>query len=160
MYRRDQIDATHYPVFHQMEMVRLYDYAQIRAYLEANQHKPSLQFSQRLVETTLQNREYRYNPELSFEEEVRMLAVVVEDLKQTHENLVHFILNDASVKTQWIDGYFPFTEPSLELEAFFNNKWVEMLGCGAVTRSGPQAGAGHGRETVHPVHRLGFRAGN
>jgi len=157
VYRRDQIDATHYPVFHQIEMVRLYEYGQIRAYLEANGHKESLKFSQKLVESILQNREYRYNSELPFEEEVRLLAVIVEDIKQTHENLVHFILNDPTVQTRWIDGYFPFTEPSLELEAFFNEKWVEMLGCGSLKRGHPQTGAGHGREAVHAVHGVGVR---
>lgn len=33
---------------------------------------------------------------------------------------------------RWIDAYFPFTTPSLELEIFYENKWVEMLGCGVV----------------------------
>eukprot|EP00826_Nyctotherus_ovalis_P039938 TRINITY_DN3879_c0_g4_i2.p1 TRINITY_DN3879_c0_g4~~TRINITY_DN3879_c0_g4_i2.p1 ORF type:complete len:224 (-),score=37.90 TRINITY_DN3879_c0_g4_i2:278-949(-) len=33
---------------------------------------------------------------------------------------------------RWCDTYFPFTEPSFELECFFNTKYVEMLGCGIV----------------------------
>lgn len=35
---------------------------------------------------------------------------------------------------KWIPAYFPFTTPSFELEIFYNNKWVEMLGCGVVKR--------------------------
>ena len=31
-----------------------------------------------------------------------------------------------------MDAYFPFTHPSLELEIFYDNKWVEMLGCGVI----------------------------
>lgn len=31
---------------------------------------------------------------------------------------------------RWIDAYFPFTEPSYELEIFFNGEWLEVLGCG------------------------------
>ena len=27
--------------------------------------------------------------------------------------------------------YFPFTEPSVELEIFYNEDWMEVLGCGA-----------------------------
>jgi len=32
---------------------------------------------------------------------------------------------------RWVDAYFPFTDPSYELEIFFNNEWLEVLGCGA-----------------------------
>ena len=33
---------------------------------------------------------------------------------------------------KWIDEYFPFTDPSLEVEIFFNNDWVEILGSGVI----------------------------
>lgn len=33
---------------------------------------------------------------------------------------------------RWIDAYFPFTQPSWELEIFYNDKWMEVLGCGIV----------------------------
>ena len=32
------------------------------------------------------------------------------------------------VEKRWIDAYFPFTTPSLELEIFYNNEWLEVLG--------------------------------
>jgi len=31
-----------------------------------------------------------------------------------------------------IDEYFPFTEPSFELEIFYNGDWMEVLGCGVI----------------------------
>jgi len=33
---------------------------------------------------------------------------------------------------KWIDEYFPFTDPSIELEIFFNDDWVEILGSGVI----------------------------
>ena len=33
---------------------------------------------------------------------------------------------------RWVDAYFPFTDPSFELEIYFDGKWVEMLGCGVI----------------------------
>jgi phenylalanyl-tRNA synthetase alpha chain len=35
---------------------------------------------------------------------------------------------------RWNESYFPFTDPSLELEIYFNGKWMEMLGCGIIHR--------------------------
>ena len=29
-------------------------------------------------------------------------------------------------------SYFPFTEPSAEMDIFFNGQWLEVLGCGMV----------------------------
>ena len=33
---------------------------------------------------------------------------------------------------RWGDDYFPFTDPSFELEILFEGAWLEVLGCGVV----------------------------
>ena len=76
VYRRDTIDATHYPVFHQMEGVKIFD--------EGEQD----------------------------------VEAVREDLKRTLEGLAKHLFGD--VECRWVDAYFPFTDPSIELEIFFN----------------------------------------
>lgn len=36
------------------------------------------------------------------------------------------------IKYRWVEAYFPFTHPSWELEIFYENNWMETLGCGIV----------------------------
>lgn len=33
---------------------------------------------------------------------------------------------------RWVGENFPFTDPSLELEIFYENDWMEILGCGVI----------------------------
>lgn len=128
VYRRDEIDATHYPVFHQMEAVSSYTFEQLDHYMARN--KVRVQDPGYLI----QNRDYKYLAHRSQEENLAYLQLIVEDMKQTHENLIRYLLNDPNLQMRWIEGSFPFTEPSYELEVYFNNQWVEMLGCGEVIR--------------------------
>ena len=37
-----------------------------------------------------------------------------------------------SLKMRFRPSYFPFTEPSLECDIWFKDKWLEVLGCGMV----------------------------
>lgn len=42
------------------------------------------------------------------------------------------VLFGKDIKYRWVDAYFPFTHPSWELEIFYENSWLEVLGCGIV----------------------------
>jgi len=55
---------------------------------------------------------------------------VMTDLKTTLTGMVAAIFG--KVQMRWVESYFPFTDPSLELEIFFNNEWLEVLGCGVM----------------------------
>ncbi|KAK9823346.1 hypothetical protein WJX72_002080 [[Myrmecia] bisecta] len=94
VYRRDTIDATHYPVFHQMEGVRVFSPDEVAA--------AGVSGSQ----------------------------LAEDDLKHTLEGLARHLFGD--VEMRWVDAYFPFTDPSFELEIFFKGEWLEVLGCGVV----------------------------
>ena len=50
------------------------------------------------------------------------------DLKKNLEKIVKGLYGDCEMR--WNEDYFPFTDPSFELEIFFDGKWVQMLGCG------------------------------
>ena len=83
VYRADELDATHTPVFHQVEG-------------------------------------------LVIDENITMA-----DLKGTLDYFAKSIFGE-EVKTRLRPSYFPFTEPSAEVDFFFNGRWVEWGGCGMV----------------------------
>ncbi len=82
-YRSDALDATHTPVFHQVEG-------------------------------------------LVIDENITMA-----DLKGTLDFFAKSIFGE-NVKTRLRPSFFPFTEPSAEVDVFFNERWIEWGGCGMV----------------------------
>ena len=82
-YRADELDATHTPVFHQVEG-------------------------------------------LVIDENITMA-----DLKGTLDHFAKTIFG-SEVKTRLRPSFFPFTEPSAEVDIFFNGRWIEWGGCGMV----------------------------
>eukprot|EP00386_Alphamonas_edax_P014403 GDKI01044270.1.p1 GENE.GDKI01044270.1~~GDKI01044270.1.p1 ORF type:complete len:235 (+),score=46.16 GDKI01044270.1:255-959(+) len=58
----------------------------------------------------------------------------VENLQETLEGLADTLFGAHTPRRWDYKAYFPFTEPSIELEVHFNEKWVEVLGCGAIHR--------------------------
>nr|XP_024375204.1 phenylalanine--tRNA ligase, chloroplastic/mitochondrial-like [Physcomitrium patens]PNR54065.1 hypothetical protein PHYPA_007741 [Physcomitrium patens] len=98
VYRRDAIDATHYPVFHQMEGFRVFTPEEWEAAGSSDG-----------------------------------TAYAAQDLKKTLEGLARRLFGE--VEMRWVDCYFPFTEPSYELEIFFQGKWLEVLGCGVTEQA-------------------------
>lgn len=57
--------------------------------------------------------------------------ITLGDLKGTLASFAkQFFGSDTQVK--FIPHYFPFTEPSAEMHAYTNGRWIELLGCGMV----------------------------
>jgi phenylalanyl-tRNA synthetase alpha chain len=99
VFRRDEIDATHYPIFHQVDGVRVFDAEHLRSLAGTS---PESQ------------RDY-----------------VMADLKFALEGMVRALFG-AATQSKWVDAYFPFTDPSTEMEILFEDKWLEVLGCGKI----------------------------
>lgn len=116
VYRRDSIDSTHYPVFHQIEGVRLFSDRELFC-------KVSDPSSVSLFEAGYRDSSKQETHTL---ETAKLLEY---DLKSTLEALVKSLFGD-NLEMRWVDAHFPFTHPSWELEIFFQEEWVEMLGCG------------------------------
>jgi len=53
------------------------------------------------------------------------------DLKAT---VTHFLqkMFGKDIKVRFRGSFFPFTEPSMEVDVYFRGKWLEVLGCGMV----------------------------
>lgn len=86
VYRRDEIDRNHYPIFHQMEGLKLFD--------------------------------------------KRDQVNIIDELKKDLVGLISVLFPTYQYKI--VDSYFPFTEPSFEIEILYNEKWLEVLGCGVI----------------------------
>lgn len=86
VFRRDEIDSSHYPIFHQMEGVKII-------------------------------------PGASKDE-------IVNDLKNTLSGLVEFLFPTCSY--EMVPSYFPFTDPSFEIEVEWNSRKLEILGSGVI----------------------------
>ena len=58
--------------------------------------------------------------------------ITFSNLKWILNNFIREFFDSKSIKTRFRPSYFPFTEPSAEMDIMFNNRWLEVLGCGMV----------------------------
>ncbi|KAF2154115.1 phenylalanyl-tRNA synthetase [Myriangium duriaei CBS 260.36] len=154
VYRRDAVDRSHYPIFHQMEGAMTWD---------RNDLKPGQTLAHKVWEdvekipkhdlivedpnpTTHPDRNPLQNSHN--QDEVEAIAA---HLKRSIENVVVEIFSQAKaaaseadqansstpastepLKVRWVEAYFPFTSPSWELEVFWQGDWLEVLGSGVI----------------------------
>lgn len=118
VYRRDEIDVTHFPVFHQIDAARTL-------------HRDKL-FAQN---PDLEIFETNYSPTTCIDatkqpcHTMEAVKLVEHEFKTVLVGLAqHLFGND--IKYRWVDAYFPFTLPSWELEIYYRDKWLEVMGSG------------------------------
>ncbi|XP_001378305.1 phenylalanine--tRNA ligase, mitochondrial [Monodelphis domestica] len=116
VYRRDQIDSHHYPVFHQLEAVRLFSKRQLFGDMKDGEPLQLFEHSSRSA----------HKQETHTMEAVKLVEC---DLKQTLTKLITHLFG-VGLEIRWVDCYFPFTHPSFEMEINFQGEWIEVLGCG------------------------------
>ncbi|KAK2192190.1 hypothetical protein NP493_37g08018 [Ridgeia piscesae] len=117
VYRRDEIDASHYPVFHQMDAVRLFQEKELFARVNDPTNLSIFEDGKRTAD----------KQEFHSLEAAKLLEY---DLKKTLSGLADCLFGK-EVEMRWVDDvYFPFTHPSWELEIMFEGEWLEVLGCG------------------------------
>lgn len=148
VYRRDEIDSTHYPAFHQMEGARLWSKNTPNIEKVLQDDIDSIPKTNIIVEDPFRETPINSNnpkQEYLTEEQTRLAAT---HLKKTVEYLVNLVFENAKksaklagctdswvdepLKVRWVEAYFPWTSPSWEIEVWWNNDWLECCGCGIV----------------------------
>ena len=149
VYRRDAIDRSHYPVFHQMEGARTWDR---RKMPRGDTAKAVWTDFKKLQEHGLQvidpnpTVHSERNPLQAEHHSLEEVEAIAAHLKRTLECVVFELFSRAQKATsvagnagftateplsmRWVEAYFPFTSPSWELEVFWQGDWLELLGCG------------------------------
>jgi phenylalanyl-tRNA synthetase alpha chain len=142
VYRRDEIDASHYPVFHQMEGAKIFgtDASSIEQIERENQ-----QLERKLALSNIHIEDVQHISETNpgqTSHDVRSSEVTAKNLKVYLNSLLYELFAGVAgsskgdpLRVRWIEAYFPFTSPSYEVEVFFRGKWLEILGCGVVLQS-------------------------
>ncbi|XP_060536665.1 probable phenylalanine--tRNA ligase, mitochondrial [Cylas formicarius] len=123
VYRRDEIDKTHYPVFHQIDAVRLKD---SKDFFPDNDHFQIFEASDDAESIRGQEKQPCHT--------IEAVKIMEEELKSTLEGLAKSLFGE-KIEFQWVDTHFPFTQPSWELEILHNGQWLETLGCGIMKQS-------------------------
>ncbi|KAL6268628.1 hypothetical protein P5V15_001762 [Pogonomyrmex californicus] len=117
VYRRDEIDSTHYPIFHQIDAVRLRTSQEI--FRDVKDSENLKLFEHRGIESV----------EKQACHSLEAVKIMEQEMKNTLTNLTKTLFGK-DVQCRWVDQYFPFTHPSWELEILYNDNWLEILGCG------------------------------
>ncbi|KAK9320680.1 hypothetical protein V1517DRAFT_328713 [Lipomyces orientalis] len=142
VYRRDEIDRTHYPAFHQMEGGRWWSPHGMSAIEEfvskINEDTAKIPVSAvKIIDDTLPFHDG--NPKQDGQHPDVCMAVA-NHLKRSLEMVVggifeNIVQGDPStpkelLQIRWIDATFPFTSPSWEMEVYWQGDWLELFGCG------------------------------
>ncbi|XP_041454118.1 phenylalanine--tRNA ligase, mitochondrial-like isoform X2 [Lytechinus variegatus] len=131
VYRRDEIDTSHYPVFHQMEGVKLF-----------TQHELFANCNDATNLTLFETRPTTRTPDRQECHTLEAAKLVEFELKNVITSMAEMLFGK-DIECRWIETDFPFTHPSWELEIFFQGDWLEVLGCGIMEQKLLQsAGAG------------------
>ncbi|KAK0705376.1 hypothetical protein B0H67DRAFT_604248 [Lasiosphaeris hirsuta] len=147
VYRRDEIDRSHYPVFYQMEGARVWDRSTVpNGDIAAAVYADLAELPTHDIEVEDRHPPFHAerNPLQTEHHSAAEAEAIAAHLKRSLELMVVDIFSrakaaarqqdpdfvDEPLRVRWVEAYFPFTSPSWELEVYYAGEWLEVLGCG------------------------------
>lgn len=184
VYRRDEIDSSHYPIFHQMEGASIFKYQDFEndddlnlSLIEKECQEMENQLKNSPIKLEIEDEvDIKEAGDWQSNHDVEKAKLVTRHLKASLNGLVLHLFGERHefetrnangngngeksdpLKIRWISATFPFTSPSFEVEVWFRGKWLEILGCGVVMQKTlDTAGESFrvGSEDFHLVHLEG-----
>jgi phenylalanyl-tRNA synthetase alpha chain len=152
VYRRDEVDRSHYPVFHQMEGARIWDRTKVpNGDIAAAVYADLEKLPKHNIKVEDPNPPFHpeRNPLQTEHHSPAEAEAIGAHLKRSLELMVVEIFTrakkaaaaadpdyvDEPLRVRWVEAYFPFTSPSWELEVYYAGDWLEVLGCGVTQQS-------------------------
>ncbi|EPY50016.1 phenylalanyl-tRNA synthetase [Schizosaccharomyces cryophilus OY26] len=137
VYRRDEVDASHYPIFHQMEGAYLWDRNDKAGMLRDLEQVKLDSDLQKLVIDEATLKDHNDLQDIYSLQETQIASIHLKNsLVLAIHNLVLMTpdngLDKSQVRYRWTYDSFPFTQPSFQLEIFWKGAWLEILGSGVV----------------------------
>ncbi|KAK4548033.1 hypothetical protein LTR36_010753 [Oleoguttula mirabilis] len=152
VYRRDAVDRSHYPIFHQMEGALTWDRSDFKT-RQACVDQITTDFEKLpkhdlVVEDPNPSFHAERNPLQEKHHTPEEAEIIGAHLKRSLEDMVVTIFTEADkalaaagqgsqaeqepLKVRWVEAFFPHTSPSWELEVWWRGDWLEVLGCGVI----------------------------
>ncbi|CAG8522285.1 12676_t:CDS:2, partial [Racocetra fulgida] len=124
VYRRDEIDTCHYPVFHQMEGAQIFSINKAVEEIVYDMQNTTSQ-QNHYINTDDKTAVSSTNP-IQPCHPVEAANATISHLKYSLNELVRkLFIDEKNLQVRWVDAYFPFTSPSWEMEIFYQGKWLE-----------------------------------
>lgn len=152
VYRRDAVDRSHYPAFHQMEGAMTWDRNDFSSREALTKHiiadLDNIPKHDLVVDDPNPLFHEERNPLQTKFHSPEEAGAIATHLKRSLENMVIAIFTEADkalaaagqgaeaeqepLKVRWVEAFFPHTSPSWELEVWWRGDWLEVLGCGVI----------------------------
>lgn len=152
VYRRDEVDRSHYPIFHQMEGARSWDRTKVpngdiaaavwsdleklpKHNMKVEDPNPSFHEDRNPLQSRFHSAAEAEAIAAHLKRSLELMVVEIFSRAQAAAKRADPDFNDEPLAVRWVEAFFPFTSPSWELEVYYGGDWLEVLGSGVVQQA-------------------------